>query len=324
MANPFIGRRVDVGIGRETSRGVGVAPSVSLPKANFTFEDKANKARSGDSLGHISGNGSQSVVTQRFSEGQIDGELNVNSFGLLLYALFGADTVTNPNGAYKHAFTLQNTNLHTSLSVQISNDIQDRIFENCMVDSLELNISRDDFVKYTVGLKGKKGQDSTFTPSYTTADYKFVGRDLVFKVASTQAGLAAASAVSVKELKLTIQKNAEHNFVLGTLEPEDIFNKHITVQGSVVLDYTDSVWKNYMLDGTYRALSILLNQSRDALGTNTAALYFELPVVDFSEWEPKYANDDIVTQQLNFTALYDTANSRLFSDAYIINMVAAY
>jgi hypothetical protein len=320
----FIGRLADIGIAKESSRGVGVAAQYSIPKANFTFNDKSNKARSGESLGHISGNGSQSIVTQRFSEGSIDGEVNINSFGLLLLSTFGSVSTTNPSGAYKHAYTLSNSNQHQSLSVHINDAVEDRIFEGCMVDSLELEINREDVVKFTCGLKGKKGQTSSYTPSYTTADYKFVGRDLTFKVAANTAALSAASALSVKELKLTINKNAEHNFVLGTLEPEDIFNKQITIQGSVTIDFTDTTFRDYMLNGTYRACSIYLNNGRDTIGSNTPQLYLEFPLVDWSEWEVNYENDEIVTQTINFNVLYDVTNSQLISSVYAVNNVSSY
>jgi hypothetical protein len=320
----FIGRLADIGIARETSRGVGVAAAFSLPKSNFTFDDKANKARSAESLGSISGNGAQSFVTQRFSEGQIDGEINARSFGLLMYAAFGACTTTNPSGAYKHTFTILNTNQHPSLTVHTNDSINDRAFEGSMVDSLEMEVNTEDIVKFTCGLKGKKGQDSSYVPSYVTPDYKFLGRELTFKVAADTASLAAASAVSVKELKLSIQKNAEHNFVLGTLEPEDIFNKQMTISGSIVLDYNEVTWRDYMLDGSTKALSIYLNNARQAISSNTPQLYFEFPVVDFSEWERNRANDEIVTQSINFTALYDQANSKLISDCYVVNNVTSY
>lgn len=79
-----------------------------------------------------------------------------------------------------------------------------------------------------------------------------------------------------------------------------------------------------MLTPTNRAMSILLQNGRQALGANYPALYFEFPVVDFSEWERNRENDEIATQTINFTALYDQANAKLISDCYVINNVASY
>lgn len=323
---PYIGRLESVGIAKESSRGVGVAAQYALPRTNFTFDDRANEALSTEVLGHISGNGPQSIVTQLFSEGNIDGEINANSFGLILLALFGSEVVTTVSGAQKHTFSLTNGNQHQTLTIHLDNpsiSSTDRVYEGCVIDQLDIDINPEDIVSFSAGFKGKKGQDSSYAASYA-ADYKFVGRDLTFKIAADVASLAAASALSIKELKLSIKKNADFDFVLGTLEPENIPNKQIVIEGSFTLNHESITYRDYMLNGTYRAMSILLNNSRDAISTNTPQIYLEFPVVDFFEWERDRSPDDVVTQSINFRVLYDVANSRLISSAYIINNVSAY
>jgi len=321
----YIGRRVSVGLGKEATRGLGVAAAQTIPKTNLTFEDKTNKARSGESFGNISGNGSQAIVAGRFAEGALEGDINVNSFGLLMLAAFGAESVAAAyTSAYKHTFTLDNTNQHKTLSIHVEDPIGDTQFKGCMVDTLEIDVTPEEIVKFTCGLKGRKGNAGTYTPA-PAADYKFVGRDLVLKIAAATTDLAAATAVSVKALKVTINKNAEYDWVNGTLEPEDILNKQFTIQGSITLNYEDRTFRDYMTNGTTKALSIKLVNSRDEIGTaGTPSFYLELPVVDFSEWESQRGNDDIAGQTINFTALYDVANSRLISDCYLENTVAAY
>lgn len=321
---PYIGRLENVGIGKETSRGVGVSAGFALPRMNFSFDDRANKAVSTEGLGHIAGFGAQSIVTQLFSEGSIDGEINADSFGLILLALFGSESVSTVSGAKKHTYTLSNSNQHQSLTIHLDNaNVADRVYEGCVIDQLDIDVNPEDIVKFTAAFKGKKGQDSTYAATYA-ADYKFVGRDLVFKVASSTAGLSAASAVSLKELKLSFKKNADFDWVLGTLEPENIPNKQMTIEGSLKLNYEAVTWRDYMLNGTYRAMSVYLNNSRDAISTNTPQLYFEFPVVEFSEWERDRSLDEVVTQTINFKVLYDVANARYISDAYIINNQNAY
>lgn len=304
---------------------MGVASQQTIPKINFTFDDKANKARAGEGLGNISGGGSQAIVVSRFSEGQLEGEVNVNSFGLLMLATLGTESVAAyQTSAYTHTLTLNNSNQHQTLSVHVDDPIQDKLFKGCMVDSLEIVVNQNDVVKFNAGLKGRKGVDDSFTPSYAV-DYKFVGRDLILKVASDTSSLAAASALSVKDLKVTIQKNTDYDNVLGSIEPEDIINKKFTIQGSLTLNYEDETWKNYMTAGTLRAMGIQLINSRDTIGVaGNPEFYLELPVVDFSEWESQRGNDEIAGQTINFTALYDIANSRLISSCLVRNTAAAY
>lgn len=321
----FIGRRVNVGIGKESSRGTAAAVGFTVPKMNYTLEDKANKAQSGESFSHIAGSGSQEVVVGRFSEGELEGEVNANSFGLLLLATLGSVTsAAYATSAYKHTFSLSNSNQHTTLTVFTKDPIGDTAFKGCMVDSLEIEVNPSDIVKYTCGIKGRKGNDWSWTASYA-ADYKFVGRELTFKVASNTAGLSAASALSLKNLKLTIQKNSDYDWVLGTLEPEDILNKQITIEGMLELNYEDRTWRDYMLNGSTKAVGILLTNGRETIGSaGNPAVYFEFPVVSFSEWESTRDNDDVAGQSIKFTALYDISTSKLISDCYVQNTTSSY
>lgn len=321
----FIGRRVNVGFGKEAVRGTAGTATFTVPKVNYTFDDKANMAVSGESFSNIAGNGNQAVVTARFSEGALEGELNANSFGLLLLSTFGASTVAAySTSAYKHSFTLNNSNQHTSLTIFTKDPIGDTAFKGCVIDTMELTVTPEEIVSYNVGFKGRKGNDWSWTASYAT-DYKFVGRDLTFKVANDIASLGAATAISLKELVVTVNKNTDYDFVLGTLEPEDVLNKQITIEGKLTLNYEDRTWRDYMLNGTTKAVGILLTNARQTIGSaGNPAFYLELPKGYFSEWESQRGNEDVVGQTLNFTALYDVTTSKLISDCYVQNTTATY
>jgi hypothetical protein len=320
----FIGRRVPVGVALESTRGTGVAPTYVLAKTNYTLDDKANKAVSGEGIGSISANGNIAVVTGKFSEGNVEFELEAKSLPVILSAVFGgASSPAAAGSGYKHTLTLSESNQHKTLSVSLDDPNGDVIFEGCMVDSFELSIGLEEIVKGTIGLKGRASTDASYTAN-PVAGYKWVGRDLVFKVGAATTDLAAATALSLKELTLTINKNTDYDWVLGTLEPEDILNKQFTIEGKLTLNYEARTWRNYMLNGTYMAMCIKLVQSRDDAGDQDPTFYLEFPKVHFSEWESQRGNDEIVGQTINFTALYDTTNDRLISDCYIINDVATY
>lgn len=322
----FIGRRVLIGIGKESSFGTKASTFLSIPKLNVDFDDKANKAISAESLGNISEQGSQAIVTSRFSEGKIDGEINANTFGLILLATFGSDTPSAySTSAYKHTYSLVNTNAHQSLSILAYDPIGSTLFKGCVLDTLDIDINESDIVKFTAGFKGKKGNDDSTTVSNASADYKFVGRDLEFKVAANQAALAAASAVSVKELKVTINKNSDYDWVLGTLEPETISNRQFMIKGTVTLNYEDRTWRDYMTNGTLKAMGIKLTDTRDVIGSSgNPIFYIELPIVEFSQWESSRDNDKISDQKINFSALWDISNNRLISEVSITNTTASY
>lgn len=320
----FIKRKVAIGVGSESSRGVGVASSYTIPFTDVTFDDKADKARSGESFGSISGEGNQSIVVSRKSEGVIETEMNVKSLPLILKSTFGALSTGASGDVYKHTLTLLESNQHPTMSLHIYDPIGSTIFKGCAVDTFEFVVKPMEIVSQSIGLKGKKGGSDTFTPSQIT-DYKFVGRDLELKIADNTAGLGAASAISVKELKVVINKNAEFDYALGTLEPEDIVNKQFSIKGEITLNYTDRVFRDYMLNGDYKAIGIKLTNTRDTIGAaSNNVFYLEIPRVDFSEWETNGKLDEILGQKITFTALYDVATSKLISDCYVINSVVSY
>ena len=321
----FIGRRVNVGFGKESAHGVASAATFTVPKVDYSVDDKANMVQSGESFSSIVGSGGQAFVTGRFAEGDLETELNVNSFGLVLLATLGASSpAAYQTSAYKHTYTLANTNAHTSLTIFTKDPIGDVAFKGCVIDTLEIMVKPEEVVSYKAGFKGRKGNDWSWTANYVT-DYKFVGRDLTFKVADDTSGIAAASALSLKELVVTINKNVEYDWVLGTLEPEDVLNKQITIEGKLTLNYEDRTWRDYMLNGTNKAVSILLTDTRDTIGVaGNPAFYLELPKCYFSEWESQRGNDDIVGQTINFTALFDVSTSKLISDCYVQNTTASY
>lgn len=321
----IIGRKEAVGIGLEAVRGTGVAATYLLPKTDYNFEDKANKARSGEGFGHISGEGSQSIVASKFSEGSIEAEVGAKYFPLILSNVFGTISSAAEVSDYKHTIALNNNNIHPTLSIHVDSENGDLLFKGVMADSFEMTVAQDEIVKFSSGLKGKVSVDDVWDSSaLLSTDYKFVGRDLIFKVAAATGDLAAASALCVKDLSITITKNVDYDFCLGTLEPEDILNKSITIQGTITLNYEDRTWADYMLDGDYKAVGIKLTNTRQTMTSENPEFYLELPVCDFSEWEAPRTNDEIIQQTINFTALFDVANNRLISDCYVINNVASY
>ena len=320
----FIGRRVAVGIGLEASRGVGVAPSYVLGKTNYTLDDKANKATSGEGIGSISANGCISVVTNRYAEGDIEFEIGAKSFPIIMSsALGGAISSASEGTGYKHSVAVAENNQHPTLSVTLDDPNGDVIFEGAMADSLEISVTPDSIIGATLSMKAKASSDTSYSAS-PECEYKFVGRDLEFKVADDTSGLSASTKIALKEMSLTISKNADYDFVLSTIDPEDILNHQMMIEGSVTLNYEDRTWRDYMLNGSYKAVGIKLEQSRASAGDQNPTIYIELPKVHFSDWESTRGNEDIVGQTIKFSALYDMESEKIVSNAYVINDVASY
>jgi hypothetical protein len=321
----FIGRQLGIGIGKEASRGVGVAPSYWLHATAFSHNDKVTKAREEGYNGGI-WMGDQAFVAQKWAEGDIEVELTDKSFPLILLSAFGAlSSAVVETTAYKHSITLTNSSQHQTLSLHTTNPIGDLIFELAMLDKLSIKITPNEIVKYTASFKSKSSQTSESTSTYV-AENKFLGRHLSLKVAANTGALAAASKVAVKTLTLNIEKNTEIYNAIGTVQPNDIVNKNFSITGELELSYDDETYKNYMLDGTYKAMRIdLVNSDATVGATSNPSFRIDLSKVDFDAWEANYPLNDLVTQKISFTALYDLGgNGNVINDCYVINGVASY
>ncbi|MCK4686645.1 MAG: hypothetical protein KAT66_00785 [Candidatus Lokiarchaeota archaeon] len=241
------------------------------------------------------------------------------SFAVMLLATLGTVSSAVFSGANKHSYTLQDDNQHDSLSIHTDDPIGDLIFELAMIESLSISITPDELVKYTVSFKSKNSAGNTVSSSYS-AENKFLGRYLTFKLASVTGDLDAASGISLKSLNITFTKNLELDNVLGTVQPEDILNKLFTISGDLELNYEDRTWANYMLDGSYRALRLDLVNTDVTIGTTNPAFRLDLSKVDFEGWEPSLTLDEICTQSISFTALFDLGgNGNVINDCYVVN-----
>lgn len=314
----FIGRRVAVGLGNESTRGTGVSPSFWIPHTNLNFFERTQFARSNAAINKIA-DSEQKDTIESWTEGDIEGEIRDESFGLILKALAGADPSSAGSDPTTHTYTLQNDNQHGSLSIAIQDPIGDLLFEHAMLNSLEITQELDQFAMFTAGFMAKKPVASSFTPSFSAED-KFTKQHLTIKLASDLASLSGASDLkAVESLTLSINKNVNRDSVQGTAEPVDFLNFAFSVEGELVLKYEDRTYRNYMLDDTNRAMELKWTNGSNAI------LTIQLPKVDFINWEPDYTLDEVVRQTVPFKANYDLSGGNdIISTLTLANDTSSY
>lgn len=321
----IIGRHIDLGVARETVRGTPVAPAFWVPRVEMSFDEKIESARVQSGIGNLDDSEQKHVLT-KWAEGDVNGEVRDKAFGLFLYSIFGtcASSVA-VDSLYTHTFTLEDTCQHDSLTFTIVDPNSTDQYRLVMLSSLELTQTMDNVLMYTASFMGKTSKGGSGTPAFAVEN-KFTKKHLSVKLATSIAGLAAATPLSLKELTLTINQNVEPDNSLGTAEPEDFLNKQRTVEGSIELNYEDNTWKEYMRDGSYRAMQIAWTNSDVLVGAAShPALTFQFPRVDFYDWEPNMALDDIVRQTVSFKANYDLTNSlAAISTCTLANTQASY
>lgn len=325
MANPFIGRLITLGIAKEAVRGTGAVPLYFLPHTDISFDPKSEKALSMEALGKIE-DADESYTMSRWGEGDIQGHLRDGSFGLFLYALLGSVSSLNTDGAaYTHTFSLVQNNQHQSLAIVVNNTIQAEMFRLAMINSLSIDANLGEFVNYAAGFMSKVGVDTSWSGVASTEN-RFVARHVRIKIASNLAGLDAASELDLKSANITVNKNVTRDHVLGTYDPDDIFNQQFGAEGSVSLNLTDDTYKDFMLNNSYRAMRIEFINNDVTIGTTTnPTIQINMPRVHFFDWESERPLDEITTQTINFKALSDLAGGNaLISSIVLKNTVVSY
>lgn len=322
----FIGRLVTVGVVRETTRGAGASPVYSVPFATFTFDDKIVQARSLGALGSIA-DSEEAFVTLKYGQGDMDCEMRAKSLGVFLYALLGTYSVAGPtDSAYIHSFTIAETNTHQSLSFVVADSNTTELYKLVMLDSFKLNASLDKVVTVALGFLSKVARDTGLTNPAVVRESKWTKKHVSIKLADSIGALAAASALSIKTLNFNVVKNAKVDDSLGTAEPEDINNQQLAVEGDLDFNYEAETFKNYMLNGTSKAMEIAFTNTDDTIGAATRpSLTIQLPKVDFHSWVPDYGLEKLATQKISFKASKDIANSlNIISTCSLVNDVTTY
>lgn len=317
----FVGRRGTLGVAIESTRGVAPASASFfwVPNVTMSFRDSVETAREEQGQGKIADSDSNYVV-MTMGEGDIEAQLYDKALGVILTGVMGAAPSTAGSNPYTHTFTLSNTNQHKSVSLYWADPDRSDMFRLGMVSSFEISVEPNGIVSYTVGFMSKASEDWTsLTPNFTALGSKFLHQHVQVRLAATIGALSAATPLSLKNLSLTINKNTAYDSVMGTVEPEDILNQQLSVEGSLNLNLEDDTLKGYMMDGTYRAMEIKFLRSA------SSTLTFQFPRVDFTEWEPDYTLNEIAKQTVNFKANYDQANALdIISTCELINTQSSY
>ena len=324
-----IGRLFNIGISKETTRGTQIAaPTFYVPKRTFNHFDRVVKARSELSYNNIINQGNINPVALKWAEGSFDTDVLSKSFGLFLLALLGnVSSAGVVDSSYTHTFTLQNDNQHDSLSLWVDDPLTgDIVFTLAMINTLTMEFMPDDVVKVSIDFMSKASKGvNDLSPSYS-AESKFIGRHLTFKIENATGDLAAGSNVPIKSLTLRFNKNVIKDDVLGTVDPEDILNQQLGIEGEVVLNLENRTYKDLMLSGSYKAVRIQLINTDDDIGAGSTNPQFiiDFSRVDFEEWEPERPNDEISTQRIMFKVLYDITNSNVINNCQLINGQVSY
>ena len=325
----YVGRRRNVGIAIESSRGVAESePSFVVPDSNYNLIERINKARNKAAFGRIEGN-LYAEIAKQLAEGDIQFVAEDKSFGVILKALFGSLNSANHSGetvVKDHSFSVENDNNHPSLTVFLDDPAIGKLaFANDMIDKFDLDIQADsdEYISYTFGSRSKYPVSSfaTFTRGSQNA---FRSRDVIVKLADNLAGLDAAEALNIIGIKLSIAKTLKQCDKLGSGDPDDFANGSMEVMGEIKAYISDSDLRDLVSEGTFKAIRIAA--SRDDITIGSAAhpgFKFDIAKADFDSFKPERKNDDLALQTISFKGNYSIADAAMIT-AILTNTQASY
>ncbi len=307
----FINRLRRVGIGKETTRGTAVAPSDWVPHTELTIEDRDAKIMDNSALGTIHSAFFGDTESQ-WSEGDLNGVIYDQTFGLLLLATFGSVTSTlkgTETAVYNHSYSVLNTNEHPSLTLALKDLNEDVRAAMAMIGSLEITAEQGSYVTYSSSFQARKSLAATNT-AVDTAQNRFRPQDFTVRIADTVAGLDAAAPVSVRNLTLTFNKNIIREPSLGTVQP-NFYNGVFETSLSFGRLYNDTTFKDYVFSGGKKALRISFTRPDITIGTGSnPSLVFTFEPGFFSEWGREGGLDDLMSETTTYTPLFSTSAAR--------------
>lgn len=324
MSN-LIGRLRSVGLAKETTKGTAVAPTYWLPYTGFNPNPVIqNKVKDG-ATGRIEAGHENDIVSQ-MAQPSVEGILTDKAIGLLLLSAFGSVASvakSAPNTAvYDHTFSVLNSNAHPALTLSYKDANFGKQIAYSMLNKLEIEAKVSDYVRYKAEFIAKLEADGTTTPA-NTAENAFVPKHISVKIADTVAGLSGASAVALQSIKLTINKNAEAIFGLGSHDPSSIVNKELEISGDIECLENDATWRALFTAGTNKAMSITF-LSDAVIGSSSAPqLVLTFNKVFFDSWKEGANLKDLIKENMTFKMLYSLTDSKAVG-AVLTNLATTY
>lgn len=328
------GEDVVIGVGGEGTRGTGVMPQAFIPGRTPSgiapvLEKTAIRETRGTKVASHA-----SEITQKRAEGDLEFNLRVESIGYILKSLFGqvaSVAKAAPNtSVYDHTFSiLPNDPEHPSITVGLSQGgtLPDYEYSLALVSALTLEMTPDDLIKATISMLASKETEKAggyYTPAFASTDLYFRHQDITVKIAANVAGLGAATAMKLKNMKIEIPNGARVDQNISELNPGNVLATTFEPKGSFELDYQNEDLHDVFVGGTYKAMQISISRADSTIGSSAhPGLVITFPKISFEKWQPNRPIDDVVREAIDFVAHYDETTSKAV-DAVLTNLIPDY
>ncbi len=319
----YSGDSVQVGVSKEAVRGTAGAPTYGLLWSDLQVTDKVMTAVEQAHGGRIEDSAGEAVVGT-FAEGSLSGAIRSSNIGLLLLGLLGTDTPsTVETGVYDHVFSVAQSANHQSLTFHRKDANGGIDYALGMVEALEFAVDIQNFANFTAKFRSKAGVAGSQTVSYAT-EYTFAPLMAAFKLATNQAGLTAAPAITIRSAKISIKNKLADVRSIAALAPTDIVNGGLEITGEFEMDRTAETYITALLAGTGYAARLSFTNTGVTIGVAlNPTLTLDLHQLILSGSDPKDKLGDISSLKVSFKATYKVAEAKMLTFT-LRNTVATY
>lgn len=317
-----LGRKGWIGLGKETTPGVPVTPSVNLPFTEINFQDKHEPLGDNAAKG-LRNKEYQSAPGKVWGEGSFTMNLDTTLIGHVL--LWGLGTVNSSvvSGSIKdHTFTRNNSNTPQTYSLHFDRTTDRELFPYATCKALELNFT-DGLVTAKADLISQAGVTTTSGSLTVTSGILFAWKDATVQFGTTLTTADIAATTKVSELTLTIENNSVPSWRSGVQNPASIDHGSFRVYGSFKVYFEDTTQLTYFKNLTKQAMIVKFNGTRDIGPGYQERLTVNLPLIRHQDVVIDTPLDDFNVAVFTFEAEYDPVTTKTI-DMVLRNLTSSY
>jgi hypothetical protein len=323
--NHFLGRKVAVGLGVETTPGTSVAPTTWIRLLNPDFHDMPTFIDNKSGLGRVEDSDDQALVKQMAS-GKLEGKITDISIGYILANIFGSWSSALHAGettVYDATFVTSQSSTPPALTIVKKDGVENKRYSLGTLGDCEFSAVAGDWAKFTATAMSKIGVTGTDVPAFVVEN-EFTSKYITVKLAANIAGLGAALAIPLVSFKLKIDRKPADFTPLGAIDPAVFDTTSWTVTGEMVLRYDAATYHDLTFANTPQALSIALVNSDTTIGsTSKPGLVFTAPRARLNTWSVDSSLDKVIDQTIGFKANLDLTSGYMLQ-AVLTNTKATY
>jgi len=294
-----VGHNSYLGVAKETTYGVGVAPATFIEYTDESIANTINPITSGALVGSRFKN---SILMSGIIDigGNFKFEANPDNVGLIIGAALGSETTTQvgTTTAYDHVITPADS--LPSLSIEIGRDVKVSRYAGCVIDGLTFNADINSILSIEAAIKGASENDSV---SAATASYSSK-LPYIFTMGTIK--IDTVTVAYVKNLSLSLANNlfGDRYVLNGSQERVGLQPQGSQVTGSMELEFTSDGYaqRTKYLNGTAVALQIIFTSTEEIETGYYYTLTIDVPYIKYQKADANVGGPDVIPFSVDFEA----------------------